>query len=139
MPAATARRETPAAAATFWAPECADVDAAAPAGCAEARTLELVVWLLLSDRVTEDVTIDADRVTVVTTARLVLDAVTEEEDVSTTALDETAVDVVQLDEAEVEVEAATVEDASAVDVATEEDHALLGVAEEVAGLRKPGQ
>lgn len=114
---------------------CADVEAAAAAGCADSRTALALDRLALCDWVTEEVTIAADR-TVVTTAVLVVmvadDETTEDE---TAEDDDTRVDVVQLEEAGVELDAAELD--HVVEEATDEDQVLLGAALDVvvAGLR----
>lgn len=116
---------------------CADVEAAAAAGCADPRTALALERLLLRDCVTDEVTIAAERA-VVTTAVLVetvaKDETTEDE---RTEDDDTTVDVVQLEETGVELDAAAELD-HVVEDAMDEDQALLGAALDVvvAGLRK---
>jgi hypothetical protein len=115
---------------------CADVEAAAAAGCADPRTALALERLLLRDCVTDEVTIAAERA-VVTTAVLVetvaKDETTEDE---RTEDDDTTVDVVQLEDTGVELNAAELD--HVVEEATDEDQVLLGAALDVvvAGLRK---
>jgi hypothetical protein len=115
---------------------CADVEAAAAAGCADPRTALALERLLLRDCVTDEVTIAAERA-VVTTAVLV-ETVAEDETTEDerTEDDDTTVDVVQLEDTGVELNAAELD--HVVEEATDEDQVLLGAALDVvvAGLRK---
>ena len=115
---------------------CTDVEAAAAAGCADPRTALALERLLLRDCVTDEVTIAAERA-VVTTAVLV-ETVAEDETTEDerTEDDDTTVDVVQLEDTGVELNAAELD--HVVEEATDEDQVLLGAALDVvvAGLRK---